>query len=235
MFICSLRPKAIVKKLLFLAVIAAAVFLLLTLLKISSRQENDPGSIPQASQTHETEAPNNLARITFLKSYGWEVSEEPSEVVSVVIPQTFGDVYENYNAIQTAQGFDLSGYRGKEVRRYTYEVLNYPGQKDYIRANLLIYRGKVIGGDICSIFAENGFMHGFAYPEQLPPPQKGARAQLCAGPLCCFFIPPAGQSPAPPPARSSAQPPRAAHLSAARLCPAAASGRSACSPNAAHS
>ena len=91
MFICSLRPKAIVKKLLFLAVIAAAVFLLLTLLKISSRQENDPGSIPQASQTHETEAPNNLARITFLKSYGWEVSEEPSEVVSVVIPQTFGE------------------------------------------------------------------------------------------------------------------------------------------------
>ena len=166
MFICSLRPKTIVKKLLFLAVIAAAVFLLLTLLKISSRQENDSGSIPQASQTHETEAPNNLARITFLKSYGWEVSEEPSEVVSVVIPQTFGDVYENYNAIQTAQGFDLSGYRGKEVRRYTYEVLNYPSQKDYIRANLLIYRGKVIGGDICSIFAENGFMHGFAYPEQ---------------------------------------------------------------------
>ena len=136
------------------------------MLKISSRQENDPGSTPQASQTHEAEAPNNLARITFLKSYGWEVSEEPSEVVSVVIPQTFGDVYENYNAIQTAQGFDLSGYRGKEVRRYTYEVLNYPGQKDYIRANLLIYRGKVIGGDICSIFAENGFMHGFAYPEQ---------------------------------------------------------------------
>lgn len=166
MFICSLRPKAIVKKLLFLAVIVTAIFLLLTLLKISSRQENDPGSTPQASQTHETEAPNNLARITFLKSYGWEVSEEPSEVVSVVIPQTFGDVYENYNAIQTAQGFDLSGYRGKEVRRYTYEVLNYPGQKDYIRANLLIYRGKVIGGDICSIFAENGFMHGFAYPEQ---------------------------------------------------------------------
>ena len=105
MFICSLRPKAIVKKLLFLAVIVAAIFLLLTLLKISSRQENDPGSTPQASQTHETEAPNNLARITFLKSYGWEVSEEPSEVVSVVIPQTFGDVYENYNAIRSARSF----------------------------------------------------------------------------------------------------------------------------------
>ena len=30
MFICSLRPKAIVKKLLFLAVIVAAIFLLLT-------------------------------------------------------------------------------------------------------------------------------------------------------------------------------------------------------------
>ena len=187
MFICSLRPKAIVKKLLFLAVIAAAVFLLLTLLKISSRQENDPGSIPQASQTHETEAPNNLARITFLKSYGWEVSEEPSEVVSVVIPQTFGDVYENYNAIQTAQGFDLSGYRGKEVRRYTYEVLNYPGQKDYIRANLLIYRGKVIGGDICSVEL-NGFIHGFVNPNdtasltQVSPGEGTASGEEAASP-----------------------------------------------------
>ena len=181
MFICSLRPKAIVKKLLFLAVIVAAIFLLLTLLKISSRQENDPGSIPQASQTHETEVPNNLARITFLKSYGWEVSEEPSEVVSVVIPQTFGDVYENYNAIQTAQGFDLSGYRGKEVRRYTYEVLNYPGQKDYIRANLLIYRGKVIGGDICSVELD-GFLSSFDGRTQLESPAAGTESSASEQP-----------------------------------------------------
>ena len=164
MFICSLRPKAIVKKLLFLAVIVAAIFLLLTLLKISSRQENDPGSIPQASQTHETEAPNNLARITFLKSYGWEVSEEPSEVVSVVIPQTFGDVYENYNAIQTAQGFDLTGYQGKRVKRYTYQVANYPSGDGEVLANLLVHKNTVIGGEVLSA-QPGGFIHGLERPE----------------------------------------------------------------------
>ena len=163
MFICSLRPKAIVKKLLFLAVIVAAIFLLLTLLKISSRQENDPGSIPQASQTHETEVPNNLARITFLKSYGWEVSEEPSEVVSVVIPQTFGDVYENYNAIQTAQGFDLTKYQGKRVKRYTYEISNYPTGETGVQAGLLIYKNTVVGGEVLSSQL-GGFIHGLAMP-----------------------------------------------------------------------
>ena len=68
--------------------------------------------------------------------------------------------------IQKQQGFDLSRFRGKQVSRCSYEVLNYPGQKEYIRANLLIYNQEVIGGDICSIYAENGFMHGFSLPEQ---------------------------------------------------------------------
>lgn len=85
-------------------------------------------------------------------------------MVQVVIPQTFGDVYQNYNEIQTSQGFDLSKFKGKQVSRFTYSVLNYPGQKEYIRANLLIYKNQVIGGDVCSVFAENGFMQGFAFP-----------------------------------------------------------------------
>lgn len=63
-----------------------------------------------------------------------------------------------------SQGFDLSKFKGKQVSRFTYSVLNYPGQKEYIRANLLIYKNQVIGGDVCSVFAENGFMQGFAFP-----------------------------------------------------------------------
>ncbi len=162
MFICSLKPKALFKKLLLVAVIVAAVIGLFLFLRLPHQ-----GAAPlEVSEEHNTQAPNNLSRIAFLQSYGWEVSQEPCETVEVVIPEEFGDVYENYNAIQLAQGFDLRDYRGKQVRRYTYEVLNYPQQKEYIRANLLLYRGEIIGGDICSIYAKNGFMHGFALPQQ---------------------------------------------------------------------
>ena len=120
----------------------------------------------QPAAQHDTCVPNGLAQVRFLQSYGWEVNEQPCEMVQVVIPETFGDVYENYNEIQKQQGFDLSRFRGKQVSRCSYEVLNYPGQKEYIRANLLIYNQEVIGGDICSIYAENGFMHGFSLPER---------------------------------------------------------------------
>ena len=57
---------------------------------------------------------------------------------------------------------DLSKLKGKKVKRWTYEVTNYPKQTEGVRANLLVLDGKVVGGDICSNDAANGFMHGFA-------------------------------------------------------------------------
>lgn len=161
MFVCSFKPRSLFKKLLCAAAILAAVLLIaLTLHPFESSAPVQPAA------QHDTCVPNGLAQVRFLQSYGWEVNEQPCEMVQVVIPETFGDVYENYNEIQKQQGFDLSRFRGKQVSRCSYEVLNYPGQKEYIRANLLIYNHEVIGGDICSIYAENGFMHGFSLPEQ---------------------------------------------------------------------
>lgn len=125
-----------------------------------------PPSPVSISDNHDMHVPDNTARISFLESFGWQVSKEPLEIADVIIPQTFGKVYENYNVIQTSQGFDLTKHKGKQVKRYTYAVLNYPSQKEYIRANLLIYNEKVIAGDICSVYAENGFMHGLAYPKE---------------------------------------------------------------------
>ena len=84
----------------------------------------------------------------------------------MIIPQQFGDVYRNYNELQTAQGFDLMRHRGKQVTRYTYAVLNYPGQAEYIRANLLVLDDEIIAGDICSVYAKNGFLHGLQLPQQ---------------------------------------------------------------------
>ena len=36
----------------------------------------------------------------------------------------------------------------------------YKGNKEYIKINVLVCDGKVIGGDVCSVKLD-GFMHGF--------------------------------------------------------------------------
>ena len=105
-------------------------------------------------------AENNEQRIGYLKQFGWEVSEEPSEIVEVAIPTEFNEVYEKYNIIQKKQGFDLMPYRGKTVKRWTYDVTNYPDNRPNVKANILVYDNKIIGGDICSLELD-GFMHGF--------------------------------------------------------------------------
>jgi len=83
----------------------------------------------------------------YLRSLGWEVAE-PSSVKQVFIPEKFDAVYENYNNLQKSQGFDLSGYRAKTAVQYTFKLLNYSGDGEFF-AHLLIYKGKVIGGDVC--------------------------------------------------------------------------------------
>ena len=103
---------------------------------------------------------SNADRIAFLNRFGWEVSAEPNETVNVTVPDEFDDIFEGYNALQREQGLDLSRYRRKTVTRYTYTVTNYPDYAGEVFATLLVYRGRVIGGDICSADA-NGFIHGF--------------------------------------------------------------------------
>lgn len=105
-------------------------------------------------------AETNEKRLIFLKTFGWDVASEPCEICEVVIPVKFDDVYDKYNAIQKKQGLDLLKYAGKRVKRYTYEVKNYPDRPANIRVNMLVYNGKIIGGDVCSIEL-SGFMHGF--------------------------------------------------------------------------
>lgn len=102
-------------------------------------------------------APDNAARVAFLERLGWQVISVPIEVAEVKIPAEFGDVYERYNQLQKAQGFDLSLYKLRRVKRYTYEITNYPGHEG-VRANLLVYGDTIIGGDV-STTALNGFMH----------------------------------------------------------------------------
>lgn len=100
----------------------------------------------------------NEDRIAFLKRYEWEVEPEAREVVEVIIPQEFDPIYEKYNQLQLGEGLDLRKYKGKSVKRYTYLVTNYK-YDGTVLANLLIYKERVIGGDICSARFD-GFVHG---------------------------------------------------------------------------
>ena len=100
-------------------------------------------------------------RQEFLSSMGWKVSEEYIECRSVTIPEEFTEVYENYNALQKQQGFDLESYKGKTVEVYTYEVYNYEGHEDKhcMICMLMVCDGVLIGGDVCCTEL-GGFMTG---------------------------------------------------------------------------
>lgn len=99
-------------------------------------------------------------RVDFLNGFGYELDSAPVEVEDVKIPVEFDSVYDKYNDIQRAQGLNLKKYRGKTVTRYTYRILNYDGYDGTVLASLLVYKNKIIGGDVSGIDA-NGFVHGF--------------------------------------------------------------------------
>ena len=96
----------------------------------------------------------------FLSQFGWETEAEASEVRTVTVPQEFDKIFSAYNELQKAQGLNLTKYRGKDVTRYTFRITNYEGYDSTVYANVLVYRNRVIGGDICSA-DPSGFVHGF--------------------------------------------------------------------------
>ena len=107
----------------------------------------------------------NEDMVEFLEQFGYSVSGEPIESVDVTLPDEFDRVFSGYNELQKAQGLDLTKYRGKTVTRYTYEVTNYPGENESpVWANVIVRKGRVIGGDICSSDPK-GFIHGFEKPQ----------------------------------------------------------------------
>ena len=106
---------------------------------------------------------SNQDRVEYLSAYGWQIAEEPIATQELLIPEEMDDSYTEYLALQNSQGFDLQKYAGKRVKRYTYEVLNYPTGESGVQANLLICKNTVIGGEVLSPQLD-GFLHGLAMP-----------------------------------------------------------------------
>ena len=161
MFVVSVSKNKIKKSLIIASVVLAislgAVFLLVGLGNVQQ-------AFTQSGISLVAETENDI--LSFISNYGWQVDEKPVEVREVVVPETFDEVYGNYNEIQLEQGFNLEKYAGQRVKRWTYVIRNYPNTSstdDYIRINILVSDGVVIGGDVCSVKLD-GFMHGFYVP-----------------------------------------------------------------------
>ena len=154
MFVYSIKSRQIKTALLvaFVVMTVASLFIL----SRESQQTAQTNELNLNAATHEE-------RMQFISQFGWEVDEEPIQIKEVILPTELNDVYTAYNEIQKLQGFDLTEFAGERVKSWTYVVKNYEGyeNQDCIHANILVYDGKVIGGDISSIRID-GFMHGFS-------------------------------------------------------------------------
>jgi len=106
---------------------------------------------------------SNEDRVAYLESFGWTVSPEAVMVEELCIPETFDETYTQYLELQQSQGFDLTEYQGKRVKRYTYEITNYPTGEAGVQVNLLIRKNTVVGGEVMSS-QPGGFLHGLAMP-----------------------------------------------------------------------
>ena len=153
MFIYSVRASTLK----FAAIVLVGVAIFVSLF-IFIPPYDDTSDIEAAAISYER-VKTDEDRRAFLSSLGYELSSAECESVKVKIPREFDRIYAGYNEIQRALGFDLSKYKNREVERYTYTVTNYSGYDGTVYANVLVYRGRIIGGDICSQ-ATDGFVHG---------------------------------------------------------------------------
>ncbi len=91
-------------------------------------------------------------RMIYARSLKLNVDEENSSSKETQIPESFSEVYKNYNELQKRAGFDLSDFKGEAVTVYTYSLL---GGKQNL--TLIVHKGNIVGGDIADI-SVNGKM-----------------------------------------------------------------------------
>ena len=100
------------------------------------------------------------AAVRFLSANGWAAEISSCETAEVAIPERFGTVYEDYNALQLAQGFDLTPFRGKVLTRLTFVLAQPPADADGpVLANVFFDGDDIVAADICAV-GVNGSIRG---------------------------------------------------------------------------
>ena len=179
MFIYSFKASSIK----FFAVICVALAALITLIAFVPAYAGGDSAVPGGVAVDAPEAESGPAvtyrydkvktaddAAAFLGQFGWVVDAGSVESREVTIPAEFDKVFAGYNELQKSQGLDLAKYKKKTVTRHTFTVTNYKGPDGEVYpgtvyANVLVYRNRVIGGDICSADV-SGFIHGFEGPAE---------------------------------------------------------------------
>lgn len=91
----------------------------------------------------------NALRIDYIRSLRLEPDDRDVESKEIIIPQSFGEVYEEYNKLQKKAGFDLKNYKGRKATLYTYSLSGTDK-----KLHLIVLNGYIIGGDIADIEVE---------------------------------------------------------------------------------
>ena len=142
----------------FFAILFAAVAALAALIAVIPEYD-DAGEIAVVSVDY-SDIKTNEDRVNFISGFGYEVEKDSCMTENVTIPETFDAAYTKYNDLQRSQGLNLNKYKGKNATRYSYYVKNYDGYDGKVLITLLVYKNRVIGGDVTGIDG-NGFVHGF--------------------------------------------------------------------------
>ena len=153
MFIYSVRAST----LRFFGVLAVTVCLLVSIMAFSG---TDSVFAMSNSAYSFSDVSTKEDRLEFLSQFGILAAADSESAESFVIPEALDRVMLAYNEIQKAQGLDLSGYCRKKVQRYTYTVENYKQSGVTVYANVIVYRHRVIGGEV-SALGEGSFVIPF--------------------------------------------------------------------------
>ena len=162
MFIYSLRASTLK----FFGIIAVTLVALIAIIAfvpvyMEGGVQDTPAGVTDKEVSYSYDKVRDVSSVvSFLSQFGWTVDGATAQSAKVTIPDEFDKVFASYNEIQKSQGLDLSKFKRKELTRYTVEVTNYKGYEGTVYANVLVYRNKVVGGDICSADVA-GFVHGF--------------------------------------------------------------------------
>lgn len=88
-------------------------------------------------------------RIAFIESFGLRVDPSSETEESYRLPGEFDRVLSGYNQLQLRQGLDLTKYKNRKIRHFSYKVTNYDYQGE-CTVNLYIIRSRIIGCDLSS-------------------------------------------------------------------------------------
>lgn len=159
MFIYSFRASTL-KFLGIISLTLAALIAIIAFVPIYAEGLGNTAAVGGETEISYENVKSSADAVKFLSQFGWTVDGGRAEAEKVTVPEEFDKVFAAYNEIQRAQGLDLSKLKRKELTRYTFEVTNYSNYEGKVYANVLVYRGRVVGGDICSADV-SGFVHGF--------------------------------------------------------------------------